>query len=100
MWAERARARGWRIAYVPGARVLHSHEYTVRQVYERCRAEARTRLDAGGREEGWNLLWKAWPRQTARDLARLASEGRPWTWPRAAVYRFAQFAGMRAGGRP
>ena len=99
MWAVRQAARGRRIAYVPGAAVIHSHEYTVRQAAERCRAESRARREAEGHTESIALLFKAWPRQTWRDLVRLVDEGRPVAWPRAAIYRLAQFYGMWRGGR-
>lgn len=98
-WARALAARGHRVAYAPRAEVIHSHEYTLSQVFARCRAEAETRLAAEGRREGVSLLFKAWPRQTWRDLLRLRAEGRGGTWPRAAAYRFAQFAGMVRGGR-
>ncbi len=98
-WALAVRERGLRVVYVPGAAVIHSHRYTLRQVYARCRAEARARARAEGVREGWNVLVKGWPRQTARDAARLRAEGELGAWPRAALYRFAQLAGIVAGGR-
>ncbi len=98
-WALNLMREGLRVAYAPRAAVVHSHAYTLRQVYARCRDEARARREAEGMEEGWNLLFKAWPKQTLRDGRRLAGEGRVALWPHAAAYRFAQFAGMVAGGR-
>jgi rhamnosyltransferase len=99
-WASAVRESGRPVAYVPEAAVVHSHAYTLRQVYARCREEAKARYQMEGKTEGWALLAKAWPRQTARDLGRLVADGEGLLWPRAAVYRFAQFAGMAAGGRP
>ena len=100
LWAQAVEARGHRIVYCPAAAVTHSHTYTVAQVYARCRAESRARLTAEGERTGLGLLFKAWPKQTVRDARRLIAEGTPGLWPRAAVYRLAQFAGMVAGGRP
>ncbi len=100
VWADRVRARGHRVAYAPEAAVIHSHEYTLRQAYARCRDEARTRRQGGDPAEGMRLLLLGWPKQTVSDLRRLAAEGRGTLWPRAAAYRFAQFAGIIAGGRP
>ena len=40
--------------------------------------------------------WGANPTRLAKRLVR---EGEVAAWPRAAVYRFAQFAGLVAGGR-
>lgn len=34
-WGHRAKERGWKIAYVPDALVMHSHNYTLRQLYGR-----------------------------------------------------------------
>lgn len=98
-WAHAAIGAGRRIAYAPDAAVYHSHSYTLRGVYARCRAEAAARRDAEGVTEGWNLLLKGWPRRTLRDARRLRNEGDFLLWPRAAAYRFAQLAGMVAGGR-
>jgi rhamnosyltransferase len=99
VWAARQGARGRRIVYAPGAAVIHSHEYTLREAMERCRAESGARREAEGHIETASLLYKAWPRQTWHDLLRLAREGRATAWPRAAIYRLAQFYGMWRGGR-
>lgn len=98
-WAESWMREGRTIAYVPGASVLHSHEYTLEQVYRRCRDEAGTRRRQSGRREGLGLLVRGWPKQTLHDAGRLRREGSLRLWPRAAAYRFAQLAGMVAGGR-
>jgi len=99
LWALAAEEARRRVIYVPEAAVVHSHHYSLGQVYDRCREEARARRAAEGSRNGWGLLFKAWPRQTLRDARRLAAEGSVVTWPRAAAYRFAEFAGMVAGGR-
>lgn len=39
-WARRAQARGWRVDYVPEAVVVHVHEESPRQIYNRYRREA------------------------------------------------------------
>jgi len=98
-WAANQLKRGRRIAYVPDAVVIHSHDYSVRTASERCAAESRARRQAEGVTESVSLLFKAWPRQTLSDLTRLGNEGRLAAWPRAAVYRLAQFYGMWRGGR-
>jgi rhamnosyltransferase len=97
-WALQMLAAGRRIEYVPEAAVIHSHAYTIRQAYRRCRDEARARRAMEGVREGPGLLFKAWPRQALRDARRLAAEGRAAAWPGAALYRLAQFAGLLAGG--
>ncbi|HEX7880596.1 MAG TPA: hypothetical protein VF720_14370, partial [Candidatus Eisenbacteria bacterium] len=70
-----------------------------REASVRCHAESRARRQAEGHVESIALLFKAWPRQTWRDLGRLVREGNAVSWPRAAVYRLAQFYGMWRGGR-
>lgn len=99
VWAGNQLARGRRIAYVADAAVIHSHDYSLRTAAGRCAAESRARRQAEGVTESVSLLFKAWPRQTLSDLARLGNEGRLADWPRAAVYRLAQFFGMWRGGR-
>lgn len=99
VWAQAQHARGRRVIYVPDAAVWHSHEYTIAGAGDRCRAEAAARRQAEGATESIALLFKAWPRQTLRDFARLAREGDLQHWPRAVAYRFAQFRGMWVGGR-
>lgn len=39
-WAQSMIERGYKIAYVPGAEVVHVHEESVRQIYNRYRREA------------------------------------------------------------
>ncbi len=100
LWALAQMRRGRHIVYVPGAAVVHSHSYTLRSVYRRCRQEAQVRREREGIEEGWGALFLGWPKQTLRDARRLSAEGRGKLWPRAAAYRLAQLAGVVAGGRP
>lgn len=69
-WGCRARADGQRIAYVPSSIVMHSHNYTPRQLYGRrfIEGEADAFIYAGAR---WSLR-KAWGRFVAgilRDAA-------------------------------
>jgi rhamnosyltransferase len=99
LWALDLIRRGRRVAYVPDAAVLHSHAYTLREIYARCRAEAGARRRGEGEVESWRILLTAWPKQTLADGRRLVAEGRVRLWPHAALYRLAQFAGLVAGGR-
>ena len=98
-WALALGRRGRRVVYVPEAAVLHSHAYSLREVYARCRAEAVARRRNEGHAEPWRILITTWPKQTVSDARRLLGEGRGRMWPRAAAYRLAQFAGFVAGGR-
>lgn len=98
-WAEAWIRDGHRVAYAPDAAVFHSHAYTLGEVYRRCRAEAQARRATDGIREGWGVVLRGWPRQTARDARRLAAEKGLTAWPRAAAYRFAQLLGVVVGGR-
>jgi rhamnosyltransferase len=98
-WALGRMRLGRRIAYVPEAVVLHSHAYSLGGVYRRCRAEAEAKRRREGYAEPWRILLTAWPKQTLADARRLAAEGQGRRWPHAALYRFAQFAGIVAGSR-
>lgn len=100
-WSWRARRAGHRIAYVPGAVVMHSHDYTLRQWYRRQygegKAEARI-FDWDRWQRGW-LRYSLLPfgRQLLADwrycLARLA----PLSALHAPFLRAAQLLGRRAG---
>jgi rhamnosyltransferase len=99
LWALAQAERGRRIAYVPEAAVLHSHTYSLREVFRRCRADAAARRHGEGARDGLGLLILAWPRTVLADARRLSAEGAGSLWPRAAAYRFAQYAGIFRGGR-
>ncbi|NNF08100.1 MAG: glycosyltransferase family 2 protein [Candidatus Eisenbacteria bacterium] len=99
VWAENVLESGYKVLYIPESHVWHSHTYTLRGVYDRCRAEARARLQADGVRESHGLLWKGWPKQAMLDAHRLIREGSLASVPRAWAYRFAQFAGMVNGGK-
>ena len=57
-WTWRARQRGYEIRYVPGAMVMHSHNYTLRQFYKRHYGE--------GRAEAHIFEWSPWERSLLR----------------------------------
>ena len=97
-WAQEMMRRGYRVAYAPEAEVWHSHEYTLKQAFTRCREEARARRDQEGVTQGPGLMFKAWPKRSLQDGWRLAREGKLHLWPKAVGYRLAQFSGMWAGG--
>ena len=98
-WAEAVRKRGHHVVYSPLASVWHSHEYTLRQVYQRCRAESRARRRIEGETYGFGLLVKGWPKQLVSDGVRLKNEGALYKLPRVALYRWFQFSGLVSGGR-
>jgi rhamnosyltransferase len=57
-WTWRARRQGYRILYAPDAVALHSHNYTLRQLYRRQYGE--------GRAEAFIFDWPSWQRSLLR----------------------------------
>ena len=100
-WGVAARDRGWRIAYVPEAAVMHSHNYTLRQLYGRRFIEGEADAFIYGRAEGA----AAWLRRAlgsmVRDVAdhlRVRDVAGLFQVPaRRAVYHWAYGVGYRLG---
>jgi rhamnosyltransferase len=67
-WGTRARARGWTVRYVPGATVMHSHNYTLRQLYGRRFIEGEADAFIYGRPLGLVASAGRWVKALARDL--------------------------------
>jgi rhamnosyltransferase len=102
-WGHRARARGVDIRYVPQATVMHSHNYTVRQLYGRRFIEGEA--DAfiyGGAASGLRSVVQ-FASSVARDVtahARRRELGRIFTAPvRRGVYHWAYLKGRSHGAR-
>lgn len=100
-WGVRARQRGWRIRYVADALVMHSHNYTLRQLYGRRFIEGEA--DAfiyGERLAGWQVL-VAIGRFIARDaidhVRRRDAMGLSAILPRRTVYHWAHYRGHCLG---
>ncbi len=94
-WTRRARALGWRVAYVPAARFEHSHDYDLRGQFKRRRGE-------GGAD---TLIYHLGRPSLTRDLLRPLA-GTMWrdararvVSPRSVAVRLAQAAGYFAGRR-
>jgi rhamnosyltransferase len=100
-WTWRARGCGYEIRYVAGARVFHSHNYTLRQFYKRHFGE--------GRAEAHIFEWSPWERSLVRYslLPYLRQVASDWKYCAAnlqagealysPVLRMAQLAGRRRG---
>lgn len=100
-WGHWARAHGLRVRYVPDALVMHSHNYTLRQLYGRRFIEGEAdafilRERASLRRFVWrtgvSVARDAWAHLAARDLPGLAL-----TLPRRAVYHWAHLKGHQLG---
>ena len=102
-WGLRARANGWTLRYVPGATVMHSHDYTLRQLYGRRfiegEADAFLHDDAGALAT--HLL--GFGSSVARDLLACLRAGDLADLPRVplrrAVYHWGHLRGARHGTR-
>ena len=100
-WTWRARRAGFQIRYVPEAVVLHSHDYTLRQLYRRHAGEGRADaniFDWSSWERNlvrYSLL--PWGRQVLADWRELGAMGQWKAAIEAPVVRAAQMAGRRAG---
>lgn len=97
------RAQGYRIAYCPDSVVMHSHNYTPRQVYKRSFGEAwAAAATASGRasDGDWlRTLALGWLNDARRDLVYCAREKRLGEWPHAVRTRWLQRAGRLDGFR-
>jgi rhamnosyltransferase len=100
-WTWRARGIGYEIRYAAGARVMHSHNYTLRQFYKRHFGE--------GRAEAHIFEWSSWDRslvrysllpyfrQVASDWKYCAANRQVGEALYSPVLRMAQAAGRRSG---
>ncbi len=100
-WTWRARQKGYEIRYAPGAIVMHSHNYTLRQFYRRHYGE--------GRAEAVIFDWSRWEqsfvrysllpfmRQVIGDETYCLSHRYLGACLYAPLLRLAQLLGRRAG---
>lgn len=102
-FARWCRGRGYRVVYVPGSCVVHSHNYTPAQAFRRSFGEGRALAavwEGDGREFRWlRTVLLGWARDALRDLAFCLRTGRPWEWPHALLIRWVQRRGRLAGFR-
>lgn len=93
-WGMRARRRGWKVAYVPLATAMHSHNYSLKELYGRSfiEGEADAFMEPRPRPE-WRWL-AGFAGLCARDLWRLG-----WRGLTGGVYRAVRQWGLRAGNR-
>lgn len=102
-WGRWALARGYQIKYVSDALVMHSHNYTLRQIYGRRFVEGEADAFIYGGAATTRGLLAAMTTATLRDLllyARSASfREMPMALPRRAVYAWAYHKGHKLGER-
>lgn len=100
-WGHRARQRGWQVAYVPEATVMHSHNYTLRQLAGRRFIE--------GEADAW-MQRRAYPlarlplrifADSCRDACWALGAAQPFealrALPRRLMFHWSHFRGWRHG---
>lgn len=102
-WSRRLLKHGWGVAYAEDARVMHSHNYTLRQAFRRCYGEAfaRAALEAvtPGEYGFFRTMILGNAREAARDLRYCWRSRRVAEWPYALAVRTWQRAGKLRGFR-
>ena len=97
------RAQGWRVVYVPGSMVMHSHNYTSAQAYRRSFGEARALAAVWpGNQTDFNLMHTVllgWANDARRDLWFCVRRRRLREWPHALRIRWQQRRGKLLGFR-
>ena len=98
-------AHGYRVAYAPESVVMHSHNYTLPQVWQRSFGEGKALAAVWPRlSSNWNWprsVVLGWAADAGRDLRFCCRRGRLREWPGALRIRWTQrqarLAGFRAG---
>ena len=100
-WGERALGRGWDIRYVASSVVMHSHNYTLRQLYGRKFIEGEADAFIYRRRFSWLQMVGKALRASARDLLHHLRRVEPGacleTPVRRSVEAWAHFRGHRLG---
>jgi rhamnosyltransferase len=95
------RAEGFRIAYCPDSVVMHSHNYTPRQAYQRSFGEAWALAGVSGGGNGDfrrpRSLLLGWLRDAWGDLRYCQRHHRVGQWPRTTSIRWQQRLGRSHG---
>ena len=102
-WGEWAKRNGLRIEYVRDALVMHSHNYTLKQLYGRRFIEGEADAFIYGRREGLLKMAGRTVVSTLRDLAECVRDrdfaDMPRVPARRAVFHWAYLVGHRHGSR-
>jgi len=90
VWAKKILALGYRIVYEPEAAVFHSHNESLRRVYERSREEERGFMAINPkRHQSVRTLWQIWWRKVVRDFKFIVQKKEDKRWLLIVpVYRF------------
>lgn len=100
-WGNWAKKQGHRIAYVPSAIVMHSHNYTLRQIYGRRFVEGEADAFIYGLAPSALAEARQWVSALYRDwlwcLKQAELAEMPWVPVRRFVYHWAHWQGHRLG---
>ena len=100
-WGYWARREGQRVEYVADSLVMHSHNYTLRQLYGRRFIEGESDAVMGSGQGSVPAVVRAFAASVARDayhhLRALDLAGFAMILPRRAVYHWAWLRGFRHG---
>lgn len=95
-WARECLAAGARIVFAPDSAVEHSHNYPLRQLYEKKRRQGRTFAETGETPRPGRQAF-AFLKEAARDTAHACRALRLQTIPYNLAYRATIHAGLHAG---
>jgi rhamnosyltransferase len=102
-WSKRLRTHGWEVVFAQESRAIHSHNYTLRESYKRCRgdtfASAATSPTPPRNYNYHYTVALGSLKDAAKDWAWCRRAGRLGEWPHALAVRFAQRLGKRDGYR-
>ena len=102
-WGHWAREHGLKIDYVPEALVMHSHNYSLKQIYGRRFVEGEADAFIYGKPDSMMGFLNRTASSTTRDLAYQCRHGQLWdllkTPLRRAVYHWAYYKGRTFGYR-
>lgn len=101
-WGLRARQRGWQVAYAPESLVMHSHNYTLSEIYGRRFIEGEA--EAWMQQRGYSR-WKLPLRvlaDTWRDCQAAGLQAESWrdlllSLPRRSLFHWAHYQGWKHG---
>lgn len=97
------RSQGYEVRYCPDSVVVHSHNYSPREAYQRsfgdARASAAWVTDERRMKSFWRTVLVGWLSDVRHDMKFCAKNGRLDELPHAAVIRLMQRRGQLAGFR-
>lgn len=102
-WSQRVKRHGWGVAFAEESHAVHSHNYTLRQVYRRSRGDAFANAATGSQWPGPVVSYATAAAGALRDALKdwlwCRSQQRLHEWPQAVAVRVAQRLGKTAGYR-